>query len=103
MQIKSLSWQGVDKTFRKLSKQHLILSSGAVDLLRGLFICCHTGVILAPLEHPGMRYSIDKEVQKMLLLRAYGKAGKGVENNGVRTRGVSLPVGTIQHWLMSGC
>lgn len=101
--MKSLSWQGADETFRKLSKQHLILTSGAVDLLRGLFICCHTGVILAPLEHPGMRYSVDKEVHKMLLLRAYGKAGKGVEKNGVCTFGVSLPVGIIQHWLMPEC
>lgn len=95
VQIKSLPWQGADETFRKLSKQCLVLTPGAVDLSRGLFICCHNGVILAPLQQPEMGCSIEREPCKTLLSRASRKADKKMEKKGTYTRGVSLPMGTI--------
>lgn len=72
-----------DETFGTLSKQGLIfLTSGAVDSSRRLFVCGHTGVILASPRDA-------QEPHEMLLSRASGKAGR---KKGTYTHGVSSPL-----------
>lgn len=70
VRMKSLPWQG--EVVRKPPMQDLVLTPGAVDLLRGLFICGHKWVVLAPLVTVFDRQRASQNAFS-------GKAGEGME------------------------